>query len=364
MTQTEFETLPKDSGSPVVVMAAGTLESIIRKIFIAVGAEEQNAVRVAEALVASDVCGVDTHGAWHVPGYVEAIRRGEIDPIAKPSVLCETANTSLVSGGWTFGHVGAKFATEIAIEKAHKQNLSLVSLVRAHHIGRLGEYVELAASQGLISMIWAGGFSENVPAAVPFGGRTRVLHTNPIAMAFPLDRRPSMMFDFATTVGSGVKLHEARSKQQQLPPGFIVDRDGNPTTDPVAFFEGGAHLPFGNHKGYALMLAAEYLGRILTDSDAFTEAPRGGAIFGHSGTTIIAFKPDLFQPFDNYRRHAQELETRIRAVPPAPGFKEVLMPGDLEHRTRSVRLRDGIPISQRIWQNLTELALSLGITDF
>ena len=365
LRQSEVRPSPgvSDLKSSLVVKAAGELNSFARDILIAARVSEQNAIRVAEALVSSNLCGVDTHGVWHLPGYVEAVKKGEINPTSRPSILSETANTALVSGGWTFGHVGAKFATEVAIEKAQKHDLSLVSLVEAHHIGRLGEYVELAASAGLISMIWAGGFGEDVPAAVPFGGRERALHTNPVAMAFPSDSAgPSMMFDFATTALSGVKVHEAREKHQQLPLGSIVDKEGNPTTEPSAFFEGGAHLPFGGHKGYAFMLAAEYLGRIFTGSDAFARQDVGGAIFGHSGTTIIVFRADLFQALDQYRQRAEAIESRIRSVLPAPGFGEVLMPGDLEARARTSRQREGIPIPERIWEKLTVLADSLGVT--
>jgi LDH2 family malate/lactate/ureidoglycolate dehydrogenase len=345
-----------------VVKSASDLESFARDILVAAGASEQNATRVAEALVSSNLCGVDTHGVWHMPGYVDSMKKGEIDGRSRPGILSETGNTALVSGGWTFGHVGAKYAAEVAIEKAKKSDLSVVGVVQAHHIGRLGEYVELAASAGLISMIWAGGFAEDVPAAAPFGGRERVLHTNPIAMAFPSNgARPSMMFDFATTALSGVKIHEAREKHQQLPPGAIIDKRGNPTTEPSAFFEGGAHLPFGGHKGYAFMLAAEYLGRIFTGADTYAGEEKGGAIFGHSGTSIMAFRADLFQPAGQYRKRAQATEARIRSVPPAPGFEEVLMPGDLEARTRAIRKRDGIPIPTRVWDKLTDLACSLGL---
>jgi len=364
MSKEKDEKSSSDLKQPLVIKTAGELDRIVRKILMAAGADESNANRVAEALVSSDLCGVYTHGVWQLPNYVEWMKTGEIDPTAKPSVLSETSNTALVSGNWTFGHVTARLATEIAIAKAQEHNLSLVSLVRLHHIGRLGEYVELAASKGLISMVWAGGFSEEVPAAVPYGGRKRVLHTNPIAMAFPANGRPSMMFDFATTALSGVKVVEARTQHQQLPAGSIVDKDGNPTTDPVAFFEGGGYLPFGGHKGYALMLAAEYLGRILSGSDALAQQPLGGPIFGHSGATIIAFRADLFQGAREYQERAQEFESRIRSTPAARGFNEVLMPGDVEARTRVTYQRDGIPIPERMWAKLADLAGSLGISDF
>lgn len=109
------------------------------------------------------------------------------------------------------------------------------------------------------------------------------------------------------------------------------------------------------------MLAAELLGRVFTGSDAFAQAPHGGPIFGHTGTLMIAFGADLFQPLTEYTGRADELTQRVRAVPPAPGFAEVLVPGDLEARTREKRLREGIPIADDLWGRLSGLALSLGV---
>ena len=165
-----------------------------------------------------------------------------------------------------------------------------------------------------------------------------------------------MMFDWATTALSGVKVVNAQRAGETLPPNSIVDKDGNPSTDPNDFFEGGGHLPFGAHKGYTLMMAAEFLGRIFTGSDAYVEAGRAGPIMRHQGVTMIAIKADLFQPFADFAKRADELERRVRAIPPAPGFKEVLAPGDLEAGTREIRRRDGIPITDDVWQSIVDAA--------
>ena len=109
------------------------------------------------------------------------------------------------------------------------------------------------------------------------------------------------------------------------------------------------------------MMAAEFLGRILTGANAFADPERAGPILRHQGVTMIAFRADVFQPFADYAKRADEMERRVRAVPPAPGFKEVLAPGDPEARTRATRRRDGIPIADDIWQPIEELASSLGV---
>ena len=347
----------------MVVKTADELRELIERILTAAGADHAGASDVAEHLVSANLSGVDSHGVWHLAGYVKAIRAGELVPTATPEIIRETPNSALVSGNWTFGQVAAKYAMQVAIQKAAAANVSVVSLVQAHHIGRLGHFVEMAAAQRMISMVWAGGYGAEQPAAVPYGGRTSALHTNPIAMGFPAGEEPPMRFDYATTVTSGVKVVNAQRRGEQLPPGCIVDKDGNPSTDPNDFFNGGAHLPFGRHKGYALMIGAEFLGRIFAGADAFVDADRAGPILRHQGATIIVLRADLFQPFADYARGADEAERLIRAIPPAPGFEEVLVPGDPEERSRARRQRDGIPIPDDVWQSIVETAASLNIED-
>ena len=185
-----------------MIKQAGELEELAFCVLVAAGATESNARCVAAHLVGADLCGVETHGLWHLSGYVTAIKSRELVPDARPEILKEDATSALISGNWTFGQVAATLAMEKAITKAAQKNVSVVGLVQIHHVGRLGEYVETAAAHGMASMIWAGGFSEEAPAAVPYGGRKRVLHTNPISMGFPTGEEPPVMFDFATSVTS------------------------------------------------------------------------------------------------------------------------------------------------------------------
>ena len=345
----------------MITKSADELHALVRRILLAAGADERNAEEVAEHLVLANLSGVDTHGIWPLPIYVTGIRDNEILPTAKPAILQETETSALVTGNWTFGQVAAKYAMELAISKARTQNVAVVGIVQMHHIGRLGHYVEMAAADKMIGMVWAGGFGEEAPATVPYGGKTRVLHTNPISIGLPAGEESTMMFDWATTALSGVKVDNAYHRGEQLPPNSIVDKDGVPTTNPDDFFDGGAHLPFGGHKGYTLMMTAEYLGRIFTGSDSYVETGRAGAIMRHQGVSMMAIKADLFQPFADYAERADEMERRVRAVPPAPGFDEVLAPGDMEARTRVRRRRDGIPIADDIWQSIIKAAASVGV---
>lgn len=347
----------------MIVKNANELREIVSKILSAAGASAQNADLVAEHLVLSNLSGVDTHGVWHVKGYVEAIRDGDLVPTTSPETIRETPTSALVSGHWTFGQVAALHAVKLAIEKAKSQNAAVVGLVESHHIGRLGHFVELAAAEGMISMVWAGGQGHENPMTVPHGGRERLLHTNPIAMGFPAGKEPPMTFDFATTALSGVKVENARRRNEPLPPGCVVDSAGNPTTDAQKCIDGGAYQAFGGHKGYAMMMAVEYLGRILCGANSFADPDRGGMYLRYQGVTMIVLRADLFQSLADYEGLADDMAQRTRAVPPAPGFDEVLVPGDPEVRSRAQREREGIPIHDDVWQTIVEAANSLGIAE-
>ena len=342
-------------------ISAEDLDSLVRRILLAAGADERNASRVAEALVSSNLSGVDTHGVFHLPGYVSEIRVGQLVPTAWPKIVRETPNTALVEGNWTFGHVVAKYTMEVAIRKAHEHDVGIASHVQALHIGRLGEYAELAASQGMVGFVLASGYGVAEPVAVPYGGREPVLHTNPVSMGFPADEEPPLMFDFATTVVAGSKVQVAQAQGDQIPLGWMVDEDGNPTTDALGYPDKGGLLPFGAHKGYSIMLADEVLGRILSGSDSYVEEGRGTPSMRHQGVTMIAFRADLFQPLQQFKGRVDGLVRKVRAVPPAAGFDEVLVPGDLESRARERRRRDGIPLPDRVWDKLVEVAQSLGV---
>ena len=341
---------------------ADELKQLVKEMLVAVKTDEANAAIVAKHLVSANLSGVDTHGVWQLPNYIAAIQAGELVPAARPEIVTETDTSALVRGNWTFGQVVAKFAVEKAIAKAAKHDVAVVGLVESHHIGRLGEYAEAAAAEGMIAMVWGGGFGEKRPRVVPHGGRGAVLGTNPVAMGLPAGREPRMLFDFATAASSGVKIVNAQRTRQEVPDGWIVDKEGNPTNNVDDLLEGGGQIPFGEHKGYALAVTAEWLGRVFTGSAEFSEANRGGLYFSHSGAAMMVFRASLFQPFSDYAKRADRLRKRIEAVPPAAGVEKVLIPGDPELQARALRRREGIPIPDTLWRQLVDLAASLGVS--
>ena len=339
------------------------LRQIAADVFKAAGASDSNAQRVANALVDANLAGHDSHGVMHVPRYVEAIDNGVIAPDTSPSIVNETPTTALVSGGWTFGQVGAEFATRLGIEKARTNSVAMVALVQATHIGRLGEYSEMAIAEGMAAIVAAGGFFPDGGQVAPFGGAKRAIGTNPVSMGFPGEGTDGMMLDFATSAIAGGKVRLAVSKGDQLPEGVLIDKDGNPTTDPNTWDAGGALLPAAGHKGYSLALAIEFLGGIITGAWGEKSTGYGGPGFATSGTLFIVMDTTAFSSGETYGAGADRIINKMKSVPAAPGFAEVLTPGEPERLSTEQRLRDGIPVPDTTWAAICKTARDLGLPD-
>ena len=341
------------------VVSFAELRDLVVRIFVGAGASEANARITAAHIAGANLCGVDTHGARQVAGYVEDIRRGWLLPDTEPKVVREHPGALLVAGGWTFGQAAAEFAVTEGLQRLQRQAVVLAGVVQCHHLGRVGHYPELAAAQGAIALVCGGGYGVGSPITVPFGGRDPIFNTNPLAYAAPApDGR--IMADFATTAGANARVMMARERGEPLPEGFAVDAEGRPTTDAEAVAAGGALLPFGGHKGYALMTLIEILTRLVMGGDDYAEEGRGGPVYGHQGVCMLLLRSNLFRPSADYQAGVGELADALRAVRPAPGFAEVLAPGDPERRIRAARTRDGIPLPAEVWQSLQGTAAAVG----
>jgi LDH2 family malate/lactate/ureidoglycolate dehydrogenase len=339
--------------------SADDLRKVTEAIFVAAGAPADLAAEMGEALVGANLAGHDSHGVIRIPAYLRMIKEGKLDPKARPSVLRETDTTALVDGHWTFGHVAAKYGTDVAIKKAKAHGTAVVSVVRSNHIGRLGQWAAQASAQGVIAMVTVGGGGGSAfggrGAAAPFGGAEGAYSTNPIAIGIPGGENPDMLLDFATTVVAEGKLQVARAKGVPVAPGLILDKDGNPTTNVEDFYNGGMLMPIGGHKGYALAMFVELMGGAFTPGDEVNgDGRRGGAV-------IWAVDAFAFRSPESYADNADFVMDRVKKVKPAAGFDEVLIPGDPERRSAEARLEEGIPVADRTWEQIVEGGQSVGL---
>ncbi len=347
-----------------MIITAQKLHDTLSRVLLAAGASERNADIVAEHLVASEQAGVATHGLRPMYVYFNDIASDQLLPAAGPDILEESPTSALITGNWGFGQVAAKFAMELAIEKAAAANIAIVSLVQLHHIGRVGYYSEMAAAAGMAAIVVGAGYCKSERRTAPYGGRGKVLDTNPISIGFPNPQEPDgrpVLLDYATTFKAQGALFLSKIRGEQLAPGFVIDSDGNPSTDPNVLDNGGAMLPFGTYKGFALMMVVEYLARIISGSDDHIDPNFGDDMFRHQGVTMIVIRADLFRSMESYADAALDMSQQVRAVPPAPGFDKVRMPGDPEADARIESESEGICIADDIWQLLADHAVTVGV---
>ncbi len=335
----------KDRRVPQV--APDELRLISREIFVAAGVPPESARQVADSLVDANLAGHDSHGVIRVPSYVELVREGRIVAQAQPELVHETASIAVVDGHWAFGQLTARRSMAIAIAKTKDSGVAAVSALACNHIGRLGEWVEMAAAEGLIGFATVAMHGVGL-AAAPHGGAERAMSTNPIAFGMPSATCGSVVTDFATTTVAEGKLQVARAKGVEVPPGCIIDSQGRPSTSPQDFYDGGAMLPFGAHKGYGLAVVSQLLSLALTGAL--------GAAQGEfsSGAFFVCVDPGAFGSRTAYGQTADELLRQIKAVRPLPGFAEVLLPGEPEQRARAARAH-GVPVDDVTWGKLQDL---------
>jgi LDH2 family malate/lactate/ureidoglycolate dehydrogenase len=244
------------------------------------------------------------------------------------------------------------------------------------HIGRLGEYPERAAAQGMVGIIGYGAAGTGTGIVVPFGGRERFLGTNPWSFGVPAGDANPMIYDAATSVIAEGKIRVAQSKGTELPPGCIIDESGEPSTRPDDFYAGGALLPVGGetsgHKGYGMSMAAALIGGLAVIDDDISGAWDVGARHGRSdtasvstgqisGVTLIVIDPEAFGGGERYGAMVGNTLAAARRVKPASGVERVLTPGEPEVISRERRGREGIPLPDAIWQDLTALSERFGI---
>ena len=330
------------------------IHSASRNLFSAAGVPRHVAETVSEILVSANLAGHDSHGVLRIPTYLDGIANGSIVPAAEPEVVRQHTNTLIIDGHQGMGIYTARKAIDLAIEKTGETGICCISFRRVGHIGRLGEYAETAARAGCIAIITVG--VGTVDAVVPYGAAGGRLGTNPIAIGVPTGDQAPFVLDIATSVVAEGKLQVARAEKSRLPEGYILDRHGKPSTDPVDFYDGGYLLPFGAHKGSGLSL----LTCLLSGLSGVSEVEEGTL----AGAFMQVMRVDAFTPLGPYQRGVRAFLDSIKAMPPAAGFDEVLVPGDFEYRTRAKRLIEGVdvpgPIMERIrdWADRLNVSLS------
>jgi len=336
-------------------VAAPRLVELVTAIMRAAGCDPAEAATIARRLVDSNLVGHDSHGVLRVSRYLEWLRKGWVKANQTPTVAFASDAIAIVDGNRGFGQVVGEFAGKLGTAKAASMGIALVGLRNCGHLGRVGDWAELAAAVGQVSLHFLN--TSSGLRVAPFGGSDRRLSTNPITIGIPVAGGDPVIMDMTTSMVAEGKLMVALNRDEPVPEGWIIDREGRPTTDPKDFYAGGALLTVGGHKGSGLSIVTDLLaGAISTgkSSDPADEVLRNNML-------SIYIAPDVYDAQGSVAAEVARFLAWVKASPPLHTGTPVLLPGEIERRTRAERTAQGIPVDEKTWSDLIAAAASVGI---
>jgi uncharacterized oxidoreductase len=320
---------------------------IVVDIFNRLGCQNVISQAISDHLIDANLCGMESHGVMRVMQYAERIRNGTMRINVQPETRTTEHGMTIVDGGMGSGIPTMTFAYDTAMELASDCGLSAVSILNTGHTGRHGAFADEAASKGFLTICTGGGNHRVHGQVAPHGGSRGMLPTNPWCIGIPGGDRGPVVMDFATGVIGGGWAYAAQSAGALLPEGCIIDKDGNPTRNPEDYFEGGAILPMGAHKGYALSLVAELIGEAML-----------GPSSPECNWFLLAINTRKYRAPEALQAAAEDVLADIRACPPASGFDRVEIPGEREREQRK-RSNGILAIPEETWRQVLALSQEL-----
>ena len=336
-------------------LAAHKLVDLVAAIMRGGGCGEGEATTIARRLVDSNLVGHDSHGVLRVPRYLDWIKDGTLRPNTAPTIVFDSDTIAIIDGNRGFGQVTGEFAAKLGIAKAREKGIAMIGLRNVGHLGRVGDWADMAAEAGLVSLHFLN--TSGAQRVAPFGGSDRRLSTNPITIGVPVDGADPVVLDVTTSMVAEGKLMVALNKGERVPEGWIIDKDGRSTTSPKDFYDGGALLTVGEHKGSGLSIVTDLLaGAVSTGKSSDADDP-----ILRNNMLSIYIAPAVYDAAGGVAREARRFVDFVKASSPAKPGEPVLAPGDVERRNRAARRKSGVPIDDKTWTDLLAAAASVGI---
>jgi len=333
----------------------------LKAILLAWGMPEDNAEATADILSWADLHGVDSHGISMIPGYDRMRRSGRANMKARPHIIKETPVSALVDGDGGLGHVPARFAMQVAIDKAKHSGIAITAVRNSAHFGATGYYSLMAAKEGLIGMACT---SNSVAQAAPTFGKEAKLGTDPWSFAAPTADADPFLLDMATTTVAAGRIRNKANEGLPCPPGWVLDKNGHPSTDPAEAREKGGFLtslggsPEGSsYKGYGLAAMVNILASCLSGSTLITDPMAGKKPQGNDiGHCFIAIDPGLFRDRDEFTADVTRFCNDLRATKPIDPAQPVMVAGDPQWNYAATRMREGIPVGTGLMSQIRQVA--------
>jgi LDH2 family malate/lactate/ureidoglycolate dehydrogenase len=320
----------------------------------------RDAAIVAELMARADLSGAEGHGVFRLPQYIRRIKGGAVNLRPNIRIEREAAGMALVDGDNGMGHLVMRYAAQTAIEKAQHAGVAWVGVKWSNHAGPASLYATMPLEHDMIGIYLAVGSANHVP---PWGGLDMLLSTNPLAVAVPAGEEAPIVLDMATTVAAYGKVKTKAQRGETMPVGWMMDREGQPLTDPKRASEGFL-LPIGDYKGYGLALLIGLLagtlngaamGRDVVDFNADDTTPT------NTGHAIVAITVDAFGGVAEFKQRVDGLARELRGSKRLPGVERIWLPGEQSHARRTENARLGVPVPAQLLATLGALASELGI---
>lgn len=327
-------------------------------VYAAQGVPEKDARLIADTLVQADLWGHQSHGVLRLGWYLDRLRNKVMNPVTQPEFVIDGGAMAVIDGHDGVGHVLAKLAAEEAIKRAKVHGIGAVGVRMSNHFGTCMYYTLMGAREGCVMMLTSNGG----PAMAPWGGRKKIVGTNPWSIAAPAGRHAPFVVDMANTGVARGKIYLARNKRQKIPLGWAISADGVPTTDPQEAID-GIILPMAEHKGYAIAAMVDMMSGVLTGSGFLSavHSPYKTAEKSNCGHFMMAINIEAMQPLAAFNARMEQFVTEIKSVPLAKGFDEVFYPGEMEARNNTRNRSQGIQYPDDTIADLKRIAAETGL---
>lgn len=352
----------QDSEHVTLRINAAELTRATTGVLEATDLSPEHAAIVAEGLVQAELRGQGSHGVSRLLAiYVQRLQLGAVNSRPQIHVVHRAGSAAVVDGDNGPGQVVGQYAMRLAVELAEEHGSGWVAVRHSTHYGAAAFYLRAATEQSMI-----GVTTTNAPPNMPpWGGRKPYLGTNPLAIAIPTGRHGPIELDMATSVVAKGKVQlMAKEGRTTMPSGWALDADGNPTQEVQAVLDGGMMLPVGGPKGYGLALVVEIVSALLSGADfgphlgnMYRDFDRPQNIGHFFGALDIA----AFLPIPDWTARIDRMVDEIKAVPCAPGYEEILVPGEIERRCAERYQAEGIPMAADVYDEITRIAARFGV---
>ncbi|GAA4223963.1 Ldh family oxidoreductase [Actinomadura meridiana] len=338
-------------------ISADDLRDAATRIFTACGVPRDDALLVADSLVQADLWGHQSHGVLRVGWYVDRIRSGVMTGETKAEIVSGRGAVATLDGHDGVGQIVTARAAHEAIDRATEHGVGVVAVRNSNHFGTAAYFTRMAPPRGCVGILT----TNSSPAMAPWGGRGKLVGSNPWSIAAPVGGDRQMVLDIANTGVARGKIYLARNKGDEIPDGWAVAADGSPTRDPATALLGTV-LPMAEHKGYGISVMMDVLSGVLSGSGfgSGVSGPYQSEKPGRSGHLYMALDIASFSPVAEFEERMEALVAELKSGS-REGEDEVRYPGEIESLTESENTREGILLPERTIADLRRVAHDLGV---